>query len=171
MTTFVSVGNARQPFHRLLDGVLAIAASLPQPVIVQHGHTPFSQKGVTAIDFMDSEEFARRLGGAQLVIIHAGAGSIMHAIEAGKVPVVMPRRADRGEHVNDHQVELAEALGIVGKVVVADEPKDLVAGIATALARQKEREGAGNGPSQTEEPRMLNLVRDVLAEYARGAGK
>ena len=37
MTTFVAVGNATQPFARLIDAVVAIAADLPQPVLIQHG--------------------------------------------------------------------------------------------------------------------------------------
>ena len=31
MSTFVSVGNATQPFTRLLDAVCALAGQLPQP--------------------------------------------------------------------------------------------------------------------------------------------
>ena len=51
--TFVSVGNAKHPFHRLLKGVAVIASKLPQPVVVQHGHTPFESPLCKAKAFMN----------------------------------------------------------------------------------------------------------------------
>ena len=94
MSTFVSVGNANQPFSRLLEAVAILAeqGGLPLPVIVQHGHTPFVSTSCKAIDFMAMEDFSEYVQSAELLIIHAGAGSMIHACQAGKVPVVMPRR-------------------------------------------------------------------------------
>ena len=43
----------------------------------------------------------------QVVIAHDEMGSIITALEMGKPIVVMPRRAELGEHRNDHQVAAA----------------------------------------------------------------
>ncbi len=172
MSTFVSVGNALQPFTRLLEGVSRIAAQLPQPVVVQHGHTPFSDHACQLVPFLGMEEFIRHIHSADLLIMHAGAGSVIHAIEAGKVPVVMPRRAAFGEHVNDHQVELAQALAETGKVVAAERPEDLGKAIRVAQECQSElRRTPGAGSAANVEPHMVKLLRQVLAEYAQAVDR
>ncbi len=41
------------------------------------------------------------------MISHAGTGSILTALQLGKRPIVVPRRAAHGEHVDGHQDDLA----------------------------------------------------------------
>ena len=158
--TFVSVGNARQPFKRLLEGIVTIASRLPQPVIVQHGHTPFGCSVCKSVDFMDMNEFVQNVRSAELLIMHAGAGSVIHAIESGKVPVVMPRRVSLAEHVDDHQVEFAEALSEAGKVVMVENPEELEDAVKKALSLKGLIKLSG------KESRMVSLVRNKLTEIA-----
>ena len=93
---------------------------LPQPVFVQSGSTPFDAAGCEVAPFLAMSEFERRVAQSTLLIMHAGAGSVITAVRAGKVPVVMPRRARFGEHVDDHQVEFARELAAAGRIVVAE---------------------------------------------------
>jgi UDP-N-acetylglucosamine transferase subunit ALG13 len=44
---------------------------------------------------------------ADVVVSHAGVGSTIEALDSGHFPIVVPRRAAFGEHVDDHQVPLA----------------------------------------------------------------
>jgi len=165
VTTFVSVGNATQSFSRLIDAVLNIAPQLPQPVVVQHGNTICQGVGCVAQTFMEMEEFGQFVAQAELLILHAGAGSVIHAIQAGKIPVVMPRFAKYGELVDDHQLEFARALAEMGKVVLAKEPDDLIDAVAEALKRQRSIRASH------ETPRMVGLIGGVLREYAQGLGR
>lgn len=159
MTTFVSVGNAIQPFSRLIEAVLKISPKLPQSVVVQHGNTPFPITGeCIARPFVEMGEFGQYITCAELLILHAGAGSVIHAIQAGKIPVIMPRRTKYGEHVDDHQLEFARILAGVGKVVVAEEPEDLIWAADEAMARQ-----CMPRPSDAA-PRMVGLISEVLRE-------
>ena len=160
MSTFVSVGNPTQPFRRLLDAVTIIASELPQPVFVQSGSTPFHADGCESEPFLAMGEFENRVARSELLIMHAGAGSVIHAIRAGKVPVVMPRRAPHGEHVDDHQVEFARELARAGRIVVAEEPVDLLRVVREALVRQA---SAGH---IAEAPEMIRMIADVLRRYA-----
>ncbi len=160
MTTFVSVGNATQPFTRLLGSVLDMASKLPQPVVVQHGNSPFAGTGCISLPFVDMAGFSSYIAGAELLILHAGAGSVIHAVKAGKIPVVMPRRAQYGEIVDDHQVEFVRALSAINKVVVAEEPDQLWAAVERALALQKKIEQRESGNM------LLRLVDETLAAYA-----
>lgn len=164
MSTFVSVGNALQPFSRLLEGVSRIATQLPQPIVIQHGHTPFRNDVCKLVTFLSMHEFVERVHSADLLIMHAGAGSVMHAIEAGKIPVVMPRRAALGEHVNDHQMELAQALAEIDKIVMQDDPDNLLSSVKIAMSKQKLlRDKLAD---RIAPPPLVSLVAHVLDDYA-----
>jgi UDP-N-acetylglucosamine transferase subunit ALG13 len=162
VSTFVSVGNSSQPFPRLLEKVAELAPHLPQPVTVQCGKSPFMSSTCAVRPLLGMDEFAQSVADAKLVVLHAGAGSIIHAARAGKIPVVMPRRARYGEHVDDHQVDLALELEKSGKVIVALEPEDLDAAITRALARTPVPAGDEQGSV------MVALVRECLEAYASG---
>lgn len=163
LSTFVSIGNALQPFTRLLEGVRRIAAHLPQPVVIQHGHTDFQDGTCQPIPFVGMDEFTRYIRDADLLIMHAGAGSVIHAVAAGKIPVIMPRRAVLGEHVNDHQAEFARALAETGKAVVADSPEDLLRACQEAMTRQQHAQEIRAGGSMSP---LVSSIERVLSEYA-----
>ena len=109
---------------------------------------------------MPMTEFTKLVADATLVVTHAGAGTLIHALAAGKRPVVMPRRSDLGEHIDGHQLELAEAFAALGRIVLAREPIDLPAAITDALARAAE-------PARSRPLRMVELISDRLATYER----
>jgi UDP-N-acetylglucosamine transferase subunit ALG13 len=163
LSTFVSVGNAIQPFPRLLGAVAAIVDLLPQPVVVQHGSTPFQCSGCDARSFVDMAEFERRVAAAELLIVHAGAGSVINALRAGKVPVVMPRRSQFREHIDDHQIEFALALEQAGHLVVIDRPDELAG--AVRRAQELQRSSCQRG----DVCEMARLVGETLENYARRA--
>lgn len=160
MTTLVSVGNARQPFERLLDAVAAVLEDLPAPVIVQHGHTPFQTKTAIARPFLEMTEFAQLVDAAGLLIMHAGAGSLLYALQSGKTPVVMPRRAAHREHVDDHQTELASELARRGSIILVNDANELRTAVLSLLGK------ARLTPS-VKEAVLVDLVRERLDDYAR----
>jgi beta-1,4-N-acetylglucosaminyltransferase len=158
--TFVTVGNATDGFRRLLDAAerLAAAGTLPGPVVMQTGNNPgFVSRHAAARAFMPMEEFEDHVRRARLVIAHAGAGSVLHTLAAGKVPVVMPRRARYGEIIDDHQVELVEHLARGGRVIPAWEPADLPEAVRAALAR-------ADAPAQKPADDLVRVVSECLAE-------
>ena len=158
VSTFVSVGNATQPFDRLLKAVNACLHELPQPVFVQYGSgTNLFAGACEAAPFVTMQEFERLVAGAQLVIVHAGAGSIIHASRAGKIPVVMPRRHAHGELLDDHQIELARELTPSGRIVACEDGALLASAARTALRLQNTHAG-DRSPS-----RMLRLVGEAIA--------
>jgi UDP-N-acetylglucosamine transferase subunit ALG13 len=137
---FVTVGNATQGFRRLLDAVEDIIASGyfgQEAVVIQSGHNPgFGSLHANVFPFISVDEFDRQMESASLIICHGGCTQL-HAIRLGKVPVVMPRRKKYGEHVNDHQMQLLQALAHEGKIVPAYEPADLMPAIIEAKRRNE----------------------------------
>jgi exopolysaccharide biosynthesis glucuronosyltransferase PssE len=155
--TFVTVGNATQPFPRLLRAVGSLAGELPKPIVIQRGHTQFANAGVETFDFIQTDEYLDFLTRATLVISHAGAGTIIHAARAGVRPVVVPRLKRFGEHIDDHQSELAEALGRAGKVYPVLDIDDLGRAAKSAATSEHVAPAAAR-------PRIVELVFKCLAE-------
>lgn len=123
--TFVSLGNAKQSFKRLLEAVLNSIELLPSPILIQCGHTAFTTTKCTVIDFLSMEEFIKCVEQCEVIILHAGAGSVLHAIRCQKKPIVMPRLAKFNEMVNDHQLEFSRILHSQNKVVMINDNNEL----------------------------------------------
>ncbi|HYW73831.1 MAG TPA: glycosyltransferase [Pyrinomonadaceae bacterium] len=132
---FVTVGNANQHFRRLLDAIdeLAGAGRLKEhPVIVQSGsNSYFASPHCTRKDFFPPDEYRKLIDEADVIVCHGGAGTLHHVFQAGKIPVVMPRRRKYGEHVED-QFEFVSALLEQGRVIAAFEPNELSEAISRA---------------------------------------
>jgi len=161
LSTFVSVGNLKKPFVRLLRAVSDNAGVLPGPVLVQHGHTPFDDPNCEAVPFLGMDEFRQRMSDATLVVLHGGAGSIITALQAGRRPVVMARRAGLGEHVDDHQLELVRELGAAGRILVADDSESLRAMVSEALSAP----GESRSPASARRTLLDELVGADLADW------
>lgn len=83
-------------------------------VVWQLGDTRPDGLGIDGTRAMPAREFASHIGRADVVIAHAGIGSALEALDAGRLPVLVPRRFERGEHVDDHQVQIASELAELG---------------------------------------------------------
>jgi UDP-N-acetylglucosamine transferase subunit ALG13 len=154
---FVTLGTHHDPFDRLLD---ALSAFDPDDLVVQYG--PGSPpRGVRhAAAYMPFDEMQRNFDAAEGVITHAGVGSIICARRAGHVPLVVPRRHDLGEHVDDHQAELTRALEARGTVVAVWDPAELRARATEAFSRRRE-------PGAMPEPALCPAVRAALGGPAQ----
>ncbi len=106
----VTVGTAKGfGFRRLVDAVRRCLDDNVE-VLWQTGATDVSDLGITARTVISSNDLFAAIKEADLVVAHAGAGSSLAALRAGKCPLLVPRRATFGEHVDDHQVEIATEL-------------------------------------------------------------
>ena len=96
-------------FRRLVERLLQI---LPPEVEVlwQTGGTDISGLGIEARPFVPADELDDAVRNADVVVGHAGIGSTLAALEAGRRPVIVPRDPRHGEHVDDHQLQIAEEL-------------------------------------------------------------
>lgn len=163
---FVTVGNATQGFKRLLDAVEHLADEgffKEDPVLIQSGNNPdFRPHRCQHVPFFSMEEFQLMIHKAGLIISHAGAGTLLHVLQAGQISVVMPRRKQYGELVDDHQVELVRRLAAERRVIAAYEPEDLRAGILEARNRNRHRPPFSPPPSC-----MMALVARAIEELGQ----
>jgi len=120
---FVTVGTIRPyGFDRLIRRLEQVLTPEDE-VMWQIGTSSYLPSvGDVSVD-MPRHELADKADWADVIISHAGVGSILSALKAGKVPVVVPRRAEFGEHVDNHQFDIAEFVSRrdLGVLVEADE--------------------------------------------------
>jgi UDP-N-acetylglucosamine transferase subunit ALG13 len=128
---FVTVGTHGQPFARLLDAL----GTLDEELVVQYGTGPAPAGVASATAFMPFDQMLANFRRAEKVITHAGVGSILCATREGHRPLVVPRRADLGEHVDEHQAELTRRLEERGRVIAVWETADLARLLAEAPPR------------------------------------
>ena len=77
-------------------------------VVVQAGFTKFDSKDMKIFDFIDKEKLFELIDKADLIITHGGVGSIIASLKKGKKVIVVPRQKKYGEHVNNHQLQIAK---------------------------------------------------------------
>ncbi len=107
---FVTLGTIRPyRFDRAVDAVLGMLEK-GDSVVWQLGATTREGLPGESLGEVPGEEMARRIAAADVVITHAGVGSILNCLELGKVPVVVVRRQEHGEHVDDHQQGIADVM-------------------------------------------------------------
>jgi beta-1,4-N-acetylglucosaminyltransferase len=114
----VTVGMHNQPFDRLVQAADELASLVEEPVVIQRGVSRYTPTFGQYFDFADEAQMRKWVSEARVVVSHGGAGSIISALQAGKSLVIVPRLKRFGEHFDDHQLELAEALAKVGRAII-----------------------------------------------------
>jgi len=154
----VTVGG-QLPFDRLVHTVDRWAMQEQRvDVFAQIGKSESPPNCIPWQYFLSPSEFRCKARDAQVIVAHAGMGSILTALELGKPIVVMPRRAHLGEHRNDHQTATVEHLGRDAGLVVASNERELV----ERLARLEELPRPTEGPS-SEYARLLDFLGHAIA--------
>lgn len=144
---FVTVGSML-PFDRLINAADEWAQTVDQEVFAQIGNSECVPRHMRFAKMLAPGEFTQKMRSASLIIAHAGMGSIISAMEAGKPIVVVPRRVADHEVTTDHQIHTASWLKTKEGVFVAPTESELSATVALALASI----GAANLPLRDSAP-------------------
>lgn len=103
----VTVGTQEgYSFDRLYDALVPLLADCDE-VLWQTGSQDVSRWGIDGRDRVPHAELNEAVGEADVVIAHSGTGSAITAFEQGKFPILVPRLAKHGEHIDDHQLQIA----------------------------------------------------------------
>lgn len=121
--TLVTLGTQHQEFTRLLDYIEN--SNLKGEIIVQAGYTKYESKRMKIFDFISYDEMEKYIDKSDLVITHAGTGSIVMPLKKDKKVIACARLSKFGEHVDDHQVELVDVFYSEGYILKIDEDTSL----------------------------------------------
>ena len=154
---FVTVGTHYQGFERLVKKMDEIAGKIDDEVIMQIGYTKYEPKNAEWFRFLEREgDILELYKKADVIVAHAGAGTLLTALSFGKPVVVVPRLKKFGEHVDDQQLELAEALESMGEAIAVYDIKKLEDAIKKAKS------------SKYEPVKRDKRLANFLKEYLRG---
>jgi UDP-N-acetylglucosamine--N-acetylmuramyl-(pentapeptide) pyrophosphoryl-undecaprenol N-acetylglucosamine transferase len=146
----------RWQFRSLIEACLSVIPPGSE-VLWQTGETDVSGLAIDGRESIPAGELEAAMRDADVVISHAGVGSALTALHCGKFPILVPRRVELGEHVDDHQAEIAAELGRRGLALITDPDQ---------LSADHLRE-AGEFKIETSE--SLNPIELAPASDARGA--
>lgn len=139
----VTVGMMRgYEFRRLLERLVEVVPRDAASIFWQTGATPVDDLPIDGVERVPSTYLADEMAQADVVVAHGGIGSSLMALGAGRCPVLVPRRAEAGENVDDHQVEIAADLEERGLAVVTDADRLGWEHLAEAASRSVIRRSA-----------------------------
>ena len=170
MKIFLTVGT-QLPFDRLSKALDAWCAEAGQ------GGSVFGQLGKLEaenyrpahfewVEWIDPASFRDHVEGADLLVSHAGMGSIITALSTGTEILILPRRAALREHRNDHQLATASRFSGTPGLYVADSEEEVAPCIDRAHLTLQEGQGDGaasKGIAPFADEDLISTLRDFIA--------
>ncbi len=126
---FVTLGSQKFQFNRLLKKIdeLIEKKVIKETVFAQIGASDYKPRFFKYVDFLDRAAFAKAEEESQIMITHGGTGAIIGAVKKGIKVIAVPRLAQYGEHVDDHQIQLLEQFDGMGIIQACYNLNDLEA--------------------------------------------
>jgi UDP-N-acetylglucosamine transferase subunit ALG13 len=145
-----TVGMSEFPFDRLLRAIDDLPGG--EELIVQTGCSTVRPTNADCHPFLSFDELTSYMQRARAVVAHAGVGSVLLALEIGVSLVVVPRRREYGEAIDDHQALFSRHLE--------------AAHIARVVEPHQLREALSQAPRRHATPLSpLHSLGDEVAHY------
>ncbi|AXR06865.1 glycosyltransferase [Salinimonas sediminis] len=121
---FLTIGT-QLPFDRLVGMVDKVNSELQLEIEAQVGNSKISANNLKTVSLLPPDEMDNKLDSCEVIISHAGMGTIITAIKRSKPIIIVPRVAALGEHRNDHQKDTVDSFRGVSGVYVAESYEEL----------------------------------------------
>lgn len=162
---FVTIGS-HEPFDRLIRAVDEWCAATGRGAEVfgqitdRAGYLPEHFPSVAKVS---PENYRTRCREADLIVSHAGMGSIITALTYGKPIVVLPRRGHLNETRNDHQYATARRLGSRPGIHVALVEGEIAA-LLTCFVNRTEAIPPVDGIGCQADSRLIGAIRRFILQ-------
>ncbi|MDC0609985.1 hypothetical protein OAP63_04580 [Vibrio sp.] len=118
---FLTVGT-QLPFPRLTKIVDSLAKELDLNVKAQIGDCDYKPNFIPFQEFFPPDELNDYFNQSDIIISHAGMGTIINCLRLKKTIILFPRMAKYGEHRNDHQLDTVSSFeGVKGLYIATNE--------------------------------------------------
>ena len=154
---FVPLGTQKFPFGRIitaLNGLVEQGAYKPNEIVMQSALYPV-EPNFTHLGLIPHEDFDRYMQEAEVIVTHSGVNSIISCMKIGKPLIVCPRLHEYGEHVDNHQMEIATLMHDKYDVLVCTEMKELPELIGKAKTHKYK-------PWISHRKELLNAINDLI---------
>lgn len=127
MNIFLTVGT-QEPFDRLVRVIddWADQNGLDIKIYAQIGKAQYLPKNIKFSYHLTEQEFKTCFDNADLIVSHAGIGTIISCLSDGKSILTLPRESRFGEHRNDHQIATTKAFSSFGYIFPIYRESELV---------------------------------------------
>ncbi len=121
---FIILGTKKFPFKRLIQAIEKIVENgiyQKDEVLIQSGIVQDKSSLINITSSIPVDEFNRIIEYADIIITHAGVNSILSCMKLQKKFIVVPRLKQYGEHVDNHQTEIAKVIEKQFNVLVLND--------------------------------------------------
>lgn len=161
---FLAVGT-QLPFDRLTGALDQWCADTGRgaEVFGQVGH--LGAEHVTPAHFewqerIGPEDYTARMEAADVIVSHAGMGTIITALTLGKPIIIMARRAHLGEQRNDHQYATLKRFKDRAGVFAVEDAAEMAQVLDQLLSTGGQV--TENRASAFADPRLTDALRDFI---------
>jgi len=161
---FVTIGSMF-PFDRLIREMDSWANDNGRDdVFAQIGNGDYIPANMDYVRKLSQSDFADTMAKAEVIVAHAGMGTVITAGQLGTPLVLLPRIHAWGEHTSDHQIATANWLRDKPGIFLADTDADLPGTIQTALQAGKD---GTDRVSDKADPAFTNQIRTAILDFMR----
>lgn len=125
---FVTVGTHEQQFNRLIRKIdeLKRDGEIKEDIFIQSGYSTYTPQYCEWKILLPYKEVQEKIEKAHIVITHGGPSSFISVLQKEKIPVVVPRKAEYEEHINNHQAEFARKVYTYQKnIILVEDVEDI----------------------------------------------
>lgn len=154
---FVPLGTQKFQFNRLIDALNKLVEKglyKPQEIVMQSSIYEIEPK-FTHYELISTSQFDELIDKVDLVITHSGVNSIISCMKRMKPLVIAPRLRQYGEHVDNHQVEIAQLMKQKFGVVVVEDMSKLEEAIKDAKNREYKQWVSHNAE-------LVSAIKDIV---------
>lgn len=162
---FVTVGTHEQPFDRLLKCIdkMVEEGKIKEEVIVQKGYTDYKMQHCTEHKLIGYDEMQKYIQEARIVVTHGGPASFIAPISIGKIPIVIPRKKEFNEHVNNHQLEFSKQVEQrMQNIIVAENDEQIEDAILNYDVKVKALNRSMNSNNKEFIEKLENEIKKVF---------
>ena len=158
MKLFVALGTQKFPFDRLVNRLNQLVSEglyNKEDIVIQSMKFGKVLPVFTHYETIPVEQFNEFMDEAEVIITHSGVNSILTGMARKKPLVIVPRMCKYGEHVDDHQLEIAKVMEEKYHVLVARDLTDLGGYIQKAKLHEYL-------PYISQKEQLLTAVRNII---------
>ena len=162
---FITVGTHEQSFDRLLKCIDQMIEDglIKEEVIAQKGYTEYEPKNYKAEKLISYEEMQENIKKARIVITHGGPASFIAPLSIGKIPVVVPRKKEFNEHVNNHQLDFSkEVEKRMKNIIVAETDEEIIDAIVNYEDKIKKLNNENNSNNKLFNEKLIKEIISLL---------
>lgn len=115
-----------------IDAMAQDGHVLGRRAFCQYGYSTIIPE-VPSAHMLESAAFLEHLRSAEVVVSHGGPGSIIPVLRAGRQLVLVPRRKEFGEHVDNHQVAFCRRIAASHGISTVEDIGELESAIQKAF--------------------------------------